>query len=76
MVTIVTWQPSCIILDTCCLSGSGDGHVSRAPLSENTHPWGQARWAGEGREQRASRVCENPKWNRLAQSSHVFQNWE
>lgn len=32
MVTTVTWQPSCVVLGTCCLSsGSRDRHMSRSP---------------------------------------------
>lgn len=54
MVTTVTWQPSCIVLGTCCLSsGSGDGHVSRSPLSQNPtcgdEP-GRSGWEGPCRD--------------------------
>lgn len=43
VVTTVTWQPSCVILDTCCLSSCGDGRVSRALLSDKTRPCAQTR---------------------------------
>lgn len=50
MVTTVTWQLSCIILDSCCLSGSGDGQVSRAPClrkpSLETSQWAGQEGAG------------------------------
>lgn len=41
MVTTVTWQPSCVVLGTCCLSSrSGDRLVSSSPLISENAPGG------------------------------------
>lgn len=64
MVTTVTWQPSYVVLGTCCLSsGSGDGRVSRSPLVSEKPTCGDktGRPGQEGDTQSPSRVCENRK---------------
>lgn len=73
MVTTVTWQPSCIILDSCCLPGSGDGQVSRSPLSEEAPPGDRA---GGGVHRPPPPGLRNQKRDHLTQSFPFFQNWD